>query len=152
MLSIKERNLIVKMYNKGKIQQEIAELIGCSQPTVNYWIQRFKKNESLETKPRSGRPTILSEDVKSSLKKKIENLLKNANDSFNSVSTKEIKDLIASELGVNYSMRHVERIMHDLGFSLITPRTTHVRHDQEKVDNFRDEFKKKLKKSMWIMK
>lgn len=39
-------------------------------------------------------------------------------------------------------MRHIERIIHRLGFSLITPRPQHLRHDQKKVDNFRDEFKK----------
>ena len=49
-------------------------------------------------------------------------------------------------------MRHVERIMHKLGFSLITPRPQHLRHDQNKVDKFREDFKKNFNRSMWAMK
>jgi len=68
-----------------------------------------------------------------------------------SVSTKQVNDLIFQEIGETYSFRHVERIMHKLGFSLITPRPQHLRHDQEKVDEFRDEFKKNFPRSMWFM-
>ncbi len=152
MLSIQERKLIVRMHSKGKNQQTIADLIGCSQPTVNHWISRYKRNESLETRPRSGRPTKLSKEVKASLKKKILNKIESANNNFSCVSTKEIKDLIIEEIDISYSIRHVERIMHQLGFSLIMPRTMHVRHDQEKVDTFRDEFKKNFSQPMWTMK
>ncbi|MBU2589226.1 MAG: helix-turn-helix domain-containing protein [Nanoarchaeota archaeon] len=35
MLSIKEREQIVKWHQQGKNQQEIADLIGCSQPTAH---------------------------------------------------------------------------------------------------------------------
>lgn len=152
MLTIQEREIIVRMHEQNKIQEEIASAVGCSQQMVSRWIKRFKDTGSLETRPRSGRPTALTKEVKASLKKKIKAKLEKANESFNGVSTKEIKELIAKEVGNSYSMRHVERIMHDLGFSLIMPRTTHVRHDQEKVNTFRDEFKKNLKKSIWIMK
>lgn len=152
MLTLKEREIIIRMHKQGKIQEEIASAVGCSQQMVSRWIKRFKETGSLVTRSRSGRPSKLTKEVKASLKKKIKTILENANKSFNGVSTKEIKELIFKEIGNDYSMRHVERIMHQLGFSLIMPRTTHVRHDQEKVDNFRDEFKKNLKTSMWIMK
>ena len=85
------------------------------------------------------------------LKKKILTKIKQANDDFCSVSTKQIRKIIHQEVGEFYSLRHVERIMHKLGFSLIIPRSQHVLHDQEKVDAFRDEFKKKSKRNMWIM-
>ena len=67
------------------------------------------------------------------------------------MSTKQIKKLIRKEIGEEYTMQHIERIMHKLGFSLITPRPQHLRHDQNKVDNFRDEFKKNFNRSMWVM-
>lgn len=152
MIPIEQRKLIIRWHNEGKNQQDIADLVGCHQTSVGRLISKYKNKKTVKNLVRTGRPTVLNENVKSSLKKKIENRIRVANDSFNSVSTKEIKNLIADELGVVYSMRHVERIMHGLKFSLITPRTTHIRHNQEKVDEFRDEFKKKLKKSMWIMK
>ena len=73
-------------------------------------------------------------------KEKIRTKIQKANDKFCSVSTTEIGKIICKEINKDYSMRHIERIMHTLGFSLVTPRSQHIRHDQEKVDTFRDEF------------
>ena len=70
MISKKERELIVKLHQKGKNQQEIADLIGCSQPTIHKWVTRFKRGKTLDTLPRSGRPTKLTKEVLSQLKKK----------------------------------------------------------------------------------
>lgn len=151
MITIKERELITKLHQQGKNQQEIADLLGCSQPTVHKWITRFKRGKTLNTLPRSGRPTKLTGKNLSQLKDKILAKIKDANNEFCSVSTKQVGNIIRQEIGETYSLRHVERIMHKLGFSLITPRPQHIRHDQEKVDTFRDEFKKKFNRSMWAM-
>lgn len=151
MISIKERGLIVRLYGQGKNQQEIAYLIGCSQPTVHKWITCFKRGRTLDTLPRSGRPTKLTKKTLSRLKKKILDLIVVRNNEFCSVSTKQVKTIIHQEVGELYSLRHVERIMHKIGFSLITPRPQHLRHDQEKVDAFRESFKKNSNRSMWAM-
>lgn len=151
MISTKERELIVKLYQQRKNQQEIADLLGCSQPTVHKWITRFKRGKTLHTLPRSGRPTKLTKSNLNQLKEKILARIKAANNEYCSVSTKQVANVIHQEIGETYSLRHVERIMHRLGFSLITPRPQHIRHDQEKVDQFRDEFKKKFNRSMWGM-
>jgi len=151
MVSIKERELIVRLHKQGKNQQNIADLIGCSQPTIHKWITRFKQGKTLDTLPRSGRPTALTKRKLSQLKEKICKEIKSANNRYCSVSTKEIKELIHKEIGEVYTIRHIERIMHRIGFSLITPRPQHVQHDQNKVDNFRAEFKKKFSRNMWVM-
>ena len=152
MLSIKERELIVGLYEKGKKQEEISELIGCSQPTVHRWIKYSSSGRTLETLPRSGRPTKLTDKRISQLKKKIVSKIEKANNDFCYMSTKQIGNIIHQEIGELYSLRHVERIMHKLGFSLIRPRPQHIRHDQAKVNKFRDEFKKKLNRNIWVMK
>jgi len=151
MITVKERELIVKFHKQGKNQQEIADLIECSQPTVHKWITRFKRGKTLSTLPRSGRPTKLTKQRLRSLKTKILVEIESANNEFCSVSTKQIGELIHQEIGKLYSLRHVERIMHKVGFSLITPRPQHMRHNQEKVDRFRDEFKKNLHRRIWAM-
>ena len=151
MLSIKERELIISLHKNGKKQDEISALIGCSQPTVHRWIKNIYSGRTLETLPRSGRPTKLTNKKIKQLKKKIIIKIKSENNKFCSVSTKQIGEIIHHEIGELYSIRHVERIMHKLGFSLITPRPQHIRHDQERVDKFRDEFKKNLNRNMWIM-
>ncbi len=151
MVSIKEREIIVKLHQQGKNQQEIADLVGCSQPTVHKWIMRFKEGKTLHTLPRSGRPTKLTKQNLAKIRKKILTDIKKANEKYCSVSTKQVKDLIHAEIGDIYSLRHVERIMHKLGFSLITPRPQHLKHDQKKVDAFRDEFKKNSNRNIWVM-
>lgn len=148
MLSIKERELIVRLHQKGKNQQEIADLVGCSQPTVHKWIMRFKIGKTLHTLPRSGRPTKLTEQNIARLKKKIRETVTSANEKYCCVSTHEVKEIIRQEVGKVYSLRHVKRIMHKMDFSLIKPRPQHLKHDQEKVDTFRDEFKKNLNRNM----
>src|SRR3990167_3532592 len=151
MITLKERELIVRLHTQRKNQQEIADLIGCSQPTVHKWITRFKRGKTLDTLPRSGRPTKLTKQKLKQLKKKLVAEIEATNEQFCSINTKQIGELIHQEIGEIYSLRHVERIMHKIGFSLITPRPQHLRHDQKKVDQFRDEFKKKSKRNTWAM-
>ncbi|MBU2443092.1 MAG: winged helix-turn-helix domain-containing protein [Nanoarchaeota archaeon] len=152
MLSINERKLILEWDQKNKTQQEIAELLGCHQSSVSRLLYKHKRKGTVTNLPRSGRPTKLTDKNLSLLKDKISSLIKTANNSFNCVSTKQVSQLVKQTIGEVYSLRHVERIMHKLGFSLITPRPQHLRHDQSQVDVFRDEFKKNLNRSMWVMK
>ena len=151
MLSIKERKLIIQWDEKGKTQQEIAELLNCHQSSVSRFLVKYKRKGIIQNLPRSGRPTRLTKEVLSQLKEKILTKIKSANNKYCSVSTKQIKKLIRKEIEEDYTIRHIERIMHKLGFSLVTPRPQHIRHDQEKVDQFRDEFKKNFSRSMWTM-
>lgn len=152
MLSIEQRRVIIQLDKNGRTQQEIAELLDCNQSSVSRLLNKYKNKGIVKDLPRSGRPTKLTQQNLVKLKKKILTNIKEANNNYCSVSTKEVKGLIHKEIGELYSLRHVERIMHKLGFSLITPRPQHIRHDQEKVDKFRSEFKKKLNRSIWAMK
>ena len=139
MISIKERKLILEWDNKGKTQQDIAELLNCHQSSVSRFLNKYKRKKIIENLPRSGRPTKLTKKVLSKLQIKIIAEIESANNVFCSVSTKQIRGIIHHEIGELYSLRHVERIMHNIGFSLITPRPQHIRHKQERVNNFRDE-------------
>ena len=151
MLTVQQREIIIKLREEGKKQQQIANIIGCSQVSVSKWISRYKSGRTLETLPRSGRPTQLKPSVLKKLRTKLVSEIKKTNEKYCSLNTKQLSGIIKKEVGKKYSLRHVERIMHKLGFSLITPRPNHLRHDQKKVDRFRDEFKKKFKRNTWIM-
>ena len=152
MLNLTQRELIIKLSNQQKNQQEIANTIGCSQPTVNFWIHREKKGFSLQTLPRSGRPTPLTKKTISRLKKEFGKKAREANKNFCSISTKQFSQMINSRTNKNYSPRHLRRILHKLDFSRITPRSQHIKNDPEKVAAFREEFKKNLKTNTWVMK
>src|SRR3989344_5777967 len=152
MIPIEQRNLIIQLDKKGKTQQEIAELLDCNQSSVSRLLYKYEHKGHIKDLPRSGRPTKLTKKNLIRVKDKLLANIRNANDNYCSVSTKQLKDLIYQEIGEIYSLRHVERIMHRIGFSLITPRPQHIRHDQEKVDTFRKSFKKNSNLSIWVMR
>lgn len=151
MLTKQQRELIIRLKQDGKNQQRIAHLIGCSQAAVSKWISKHKTGRTFETLPRSGRPTKLTKKKIENLKNKLLIEIKDANEKYCSINTKQLSIIIKKEIGIEYSIRHVERIMHKLGFSLITPRTRHIKHDQKKVDEFRDNFKKNFSRSTWVL-
>ena len=151
MLTKQQRELIIRLKQDGKVQQQIAHLIGCSQAAVSKWIFKHKVGRTLDTLPRSGRPTKLNSSNLKKLRSKLLDEVKNANKKYCSLSTKQMAGIIKKEFDKDYSLRHVERILHKLGFSQITPRSIHIRHDQKKVNDFRDGFKKNFGRNIWIL-
>jgi len=151
MLTKQQRELIIKLKQDGKTQQRIADLLGCSQAAVSKWIFRHKSGRTFETLPRSGRPTKLQQPMLKKLQKKLSIKVKQANKQYCSLNTKELAEVIEEETGKKYSLRHVGRIMHKLGFSLIKPRPGHIRQDPDKIRAFREEFKKNSSRSIWVM-
>lgn len=148
---IKERELIIKLHDKGKKQYIIADILGISQPKVSFWIRRYKKIGILENKLRSGRPSNFSKEKLSLIKSKIVQKVVSRNLKYSSCTSKELKDIISKEIKKPISMRHTRRILHKIGFSLITPRSRHVKNNPEKVANFRREFKKNSNQSFWVI-
>ena len=148
---IKERELIIKLHNDGKNQEFIASILGCSQSKVSYWIVRFNRTQSLLDLPKSGRPSNFSTKKLSLIKSKIVRKVVSKNMKYSSCTTKQLRDLISKEIKKPISIRHARRILHKIGFSLITPRSKHIKNNPIKVAKFRREFKKNLNQSFWII-
>lgn len=151
MITLQERKLIIKLQKDGKKQEYIAQLIGCSQATVSKWVFKNKEGRTLETLPRSGRPTKLNAENLKNLKMKLLSEVKEANKKYCSVKTNQLSEIITKEIGIKYTNRHVERILHRLGFSLITPRSKHIKQNPEKIAEFRSEFKKNSIRNIWVI-
>lgn len=145
----KERELIIKLSNDGKSTYKIADILGISQTKASFWVRRFRKTQSLENKPRSGRPTPLTKEKLQSVAKALRDRVVTVKNKAG-FSSKEVLQLLEREAGRTYTLRHAERLLHKIGLSLITPRTSHIRHDEKAVAKFRDEFKKKLNRSTWV--
>ncbi len=58
----KERELIIKLSNEGKTCREIASILDISKSKVSFLVIRHKEIGSLNDKPRSGQPTLLTKD------------------------------------------------------------------------------------------
>ncbi|MFH1133461.1 MAG: winged helix-turn-helix domain-containing protein [Nanoarchaeota archaeon] len=152
MINLQTRELVLKWKREGKKQQQIAELVGCNQSAISRLIEKYEKTGSISNLPRSGRPTLLTKKTLVKLKKEFENQARTANKNYCSIDVKQFAQIIEQETDKKYSVRHVERILHKLDFSRITPRPQHVKNDPKKVDKFRQEFKKNFERNTWIMK
>lgn len=152
MLTLKERELVLKWDKQGKNQQLIAELLGCNQSSISRLIAKYNRHGRVENLKRSGRPTMLTKDNLEIIRGKITREVKAANEKYCSLNTKQMSKIIKQEVGKEYSERHVERIMHKIGFSRIMPRPQHIKNDPVKVEQFRSYFKKNFKRNMWVLK
>lgn len=144
---LKERELIIKLSNNGKTCREIASLLGISKSKASYWIIRYNKTNDLDDKPRSGRPTPLTKEKLTEISDKIKTQLREQNNKAG-ITSKEVVDILETEVGRRYTSRHARRLLHKMGFSLITPRVSHIKKNKEAQDTFRKEFKKSFKGTM----
>lgn len=152
MINLHTRELVIKWNNERKTQQQISDLVGCNQSAISRLIAKYNKTGNVKNLPRSGRPTPLSNATLKKLKKEFVKEAREANNNFCSIDVKQFSEIIETRTKKKYSIRHVERVLHKLDFSRITPRPQHIKNDPKKVKEFRTEFKKNLKNNIWVMK
>ena len=148
---IKERELIIKLHKEGKKQQVIASILGFSQQKVSFWIRRYNLTGKLTNNPRSGRPTKLKKKCLNNIKEAVRHIII-SNKNKAGVSSKQVKGIIEKEAGREYSLRHIQRILHKIGLSLITPRVSHIKKDKKDIEKFRKEFKKNSNRNIWVIR
>mgnify|MGYP001574773323 CR=1 FL=1 len=145
----KERLLIIKNYNKGMKLRKIGEVLDIPHTKAYYWIKRYKKYNinGLKTIKQKGKTPLLSQK---DLTKIREYLVNNKPKEYYGISagwnSRGVKSYIKSRYNASYSLRHIERLLHKIGFSLMTPRPRNIKASPEK----QNEFKKNLKKNIWI--
>ena len=148
---VKERLHILLLLREGYVQRDVSKVLHVSVGKVPFWKKRFEKFglDGLRNKPRSGRPWKISKRTFNDLSRRLNSLSAKDKDIICAGwNTKQAREIIRECSGMEYCLRHVRRLARKAGLSLITPRTKHVKHDEKKVQKFREEFKKKLKLSL----
>jgi transposase len=148
---IKERELIIKLSNEGKTCREIAPILDISKSLVSFWVIRYKETGDLKDKPRSGQPTQLTKERLTSISEELKKRLQEQNGRAG-ISTKEVVNILEEETDKTYTPRHVQRLLHKMGFSLITPRVSHIKRNKEAQNKFREDFKKNFKRNTWVIR
>ena len=144
--SLEKRKLIVDLHlNQKKTTREIAKILGISNGLVSIWVKRFKENNNLETKERSGRPSKLTESQFEELDKVLSKKPKNKryNGTSFGFTTKMIKDEIKNRFGIEFTNRHIQRICHKLEMSKIKPRDKHENGSDLARVAFKEHYSKK---------
>ena len=141
---VKQRLFIILKAFKIKSSYKIADLADTSHTKVQRWIKRFNKYGivGLKDKRRDGRPSQLTKQQK----EKLENILDNPGEFKPGYKTNEIVDKIRKVFGINYTVRHVRRLLHIMGYGRTKGRPEHINKDPIKAKST----VRKLKKNFYV--
>ncbi|MGH9975339.1 MAG: helix-turn-helix domain-containing protein [Nitrososphaeraceae archaeon] len=132
---LKERLLLVLNVEGDKmIPARVAKEMHRSRTWTSDWLARYHKEgiDRLENRPKSGRPSKLSEEVGVRIRKK----LKERKQGW---TTQQVHEMIVKEGNVHYHQIYIYSLLHRWGFKQKVPRKVHVNtaSNEEK-----EEFKK----------
>ena len=118
---IRERILMMRYSYEEKTSRSIGDMLQCDHALVLFWKKRYIQEgiEGLKTKPRSGKPKLISPRKEEKLKKLI-----SKDNPANPWTTKRVCELIKKETKIKYTQRHVQRLLRKWKFNLLVPRPT----------------------------
>ena len=108
-LTLQENLAIVrKHYHEHKQQKTIARELHCNQSTVSRVLQQFRLSGSLERKKRSGRPSVVSDEVKDAVDKRIKKR--------RTATSAELANEVMDKTGRRVSERTIRRVRRELTY------------------------------------
>lgn len=136
---------------EGCTQREVSSILRVSVGIVPYWKTRFEKGgiKGLRDKAGRGRKPGLNEEKLSMLVSAIEGGVLMEDGYTRGWKTKDVKGFIQSQFGIKYTLRHCCRLLKNSCCSLKIPRPRNKSRNQEDVDKFKHDFKKKEK--FWVV-
>ena len=99
--------LVLNVVYQGKVAAaQVARDLHRSKSWAFDWLKRYDKEDidELKTRPKSGRPTEISEEIGYQIRKELSN-------SKQGWTTKQVKELIIRKSGIKYHFIHIYRII-----------------------------------------
>ena len=142
-----ERMQIILHLREGYTQREVSALVHVSIGKVPFWKKRFETEgfEGLYDKNGRGRKSELTDEELSMIVSAIADGFLMKNGYTRPYKTKDVVKLISNNFEINYTLRHVRRLLQQMSLRLKVPRPRHKKRNQENVEEFKKEFKKKEK-------
>jgi len=146
-VKVKERLQILLYTRRGYTQREIVDLLLASKGKVSFWKQRFESEgfKGLYDKDGRGRKAELTDEKLSMLASALAEGYLMSNGYTRPYKTKDVVKFILDNFKITYTIRHVRRLLQQIGLRLKVPRPRHKKRNQEDVDKFKVEFKKNFK-------
>jgi len=134
------RRKAVALLQQGLSTREVARQIGCAPASVSRWRQAFARHgpAGLAAQPQAGRPARLQPRDLERLRQIL--LAGPAAWGFRTDlwTLARLKQVIASQFGVEYHVSHVHRLLQQLGFSCQKPERVAREQDPAAVQHFRE--------------
>jgi len=146
-IKVKERLQILLYTRKGYTQREVVDMLLVSKGKVFFWKQRFELQGfgGLYDKEGRGRKAELTEEELSMLASSLADGYLMKNGYTRPYKTKDVVTFLLDNFEIEYTVRHVRRLLQQIGLRLKVPRPRHKRRNQENVEEFKLEFKKNFK-------
>lgn len=133
-------------YKQGNSPADIEETFGFSKDNVYVWLDRFEErglDEAIHDEPKPGRPPKLSDEEFDELEAILHESPEEAGyDGIQAWSSKFVQHWLKTHFDVEYTQRHVRRLMDEAGLSWRTARPEHYEADPEEIAEFQDTYKK----------
>lgn len=113
-ISLDTRKIIIKLFCEGKSMGNISKIIGRAKSSVQYVIKHHGETGLLKSKPRSGRPKILTDTTKRSIVRKIKDNPR--------MSAPKIADELRNNLQITVSDETVRNVLRENNYHGRTPR------------------------------
>lgn len=128
----------ILLADDGLELQEIVNTTEWPYKTVQKWLRDFRKDRmtSLEPKPKSGRPRLLTDHERLLLKKAIARGPRKCGYRSGVWTSPLVADFINKRWGVDYHPGHVRKLLHQLGFSIQFPREKLAHADKKKQERW----------------
>jgi len=112
---------------------EVADMLGHSPRTIQYWVQRFEKSgfAGLQERERLGRPTNLDEEMLEKVGKDLRNSPVELGYSQSMWDGKLLSHHLAESYDIEVGVRQCQRVFHKLGFRRRKPRGVIANADPE---------------------
>ena len=140
-----ERILAAIAYKQGDSKTQLAERHDVTWKTVHSWLNRFAE-QPIEQAPydehRSGRPAKLTDEQKEELFEDLHDLPEEFGYDRQVWFPVLVHHHVDEKFGVEYSLRHIRRLMNKAGLSWRTARPRHHEADPEKQAEFKETVEK----------
>lgn len=140
-----QRLMAAIIYKRGPSAPMIAEWLDTREQTLYRWFDRIEEEpieQAVQDRQRPGRPTKLAGADKKEFQQAVQNPPTEAGYDQPAWTTALAQQYLEDEFDVEYSRRHVQRLLKDAGLTWQTPRPQPPTADEDERTEFWESIKK----------
>lgn len=127
---VRTRVLAVRYMRQGHSAREAASVFPIADRQLGMWVRRYDAEglEGLRDRPRPGRPPILDPKKEEAFRERVRTG-PSESEGLAAYRGEDVRRLLKSEFGSDYSISGTYFLLHRLGFSSLVPRPVHPKAD-----------------------
>jgi len=140
-----KRLVAAREYLEGNSPAQISAKYGWPEQTIYSWLDRLEErglDDGVTDESPPGRPSALSDEQRERFQDAVQNPPEDVGIDAPAWSTALAQEYLREEFDLEFTRRHVRRLLHDAGLSWQTPRPQPPTADEDERAEFREDIKK----------